>query len=70
MFDYASLLAPIIPPRPIEIAPEISSASPPRMTKRVSPSEERPAVRANGTVKPSERPRMASDIMRGLGLNR
>ena len=41
---------------PIEIAPAMSSAIPPRMTSLDSPRDERPAVRANGTVRPSERP--------------
>jgi hypothetical protein len=41
---------------PIEIAPAMSSAMPPRMTSLDSPRDERPAVRANGTVRPSERP--------------
>ena len=41
---------------PIEMAPAMSSAIPPRMTSLDSPSEERPAVRAKGTVSPSERP--------------
>ena len=34
------------------------------MTMRVSPSADRPAVSANGTVKPSERPIVASEISR------
>ncbi len=41
---------------PIEIAPAMSSAMPPRTTSLDSPRDERPAVRANGTVRPSERP--------------
>ena len=41
---------------PIEIAPAMSSATPPRTTSLDFPSDERPAVRANGTVRPSERP--------------
>lgn len=41
---------------PIEIAPAMSSATPPRMTSLDSPRDERPAARANGTVRPSERP--------------
>ena len=41
---------------PIEMAPATSSAMPPRMTSLDSPSEERPAVSAKGTVRPSERP--------------
>ena len=67
---YASLFAPINPPSPMEIAPAMSSASPPRTTKRVSPSDDKPAVRANGTVNPSESPMMASEIIRGLSSNR
>lgn len=35
------------------------------MTTRVSPSAERPAVRAKGTVSPSESPIVASEIIRG-----
>jgi hypothetical protein len=43
-------------PHPIEMAPAISSATPPRITTLEFPSPARPAVRANGTVKPSDRP--------------
>lgn len=50
----------------MEMAPAASSASPPRTTTFVFPSAERPALSAKGTVSPSERPRMASDTMRGL----
>jgi hypothetical protein len=39
-------------------------------TKSVVPKAERPAVRANGTVNPSESPMVASDITRGLILQR
>ncbi len=67
---YSSLLVPMKPPRPMEMAPAMSSARPPRTTRRVSPSEERPAVRAKGTVRPSERPRMASEIIRASMLYR
>jgi len=42
----------------MEMAPAMSSAIPPRTTSFESPREERPAVRANGTVSPSERPMM------------
>ncbi|PHH73191.1 hypothetical protein CDD83_4797 [Cordyceps sp. RAO-2017] len=42
------------------IMPEKSSARPPRMTSRVLPSDDRPAVSANGTVSPSEKPMMTS----------
>jgi len=67
---YASLLAPMKPPKPIEMAPAINSAKPPRVTSRALPNADNPAVRAKGTVNPSERPMMASEIMRGVGLNR
>lgn len=63
---YASLLAPTYPPSPIEIAPAASSARPPRTTTLVLPNADRPALKAKGTVKPSDSPRMASDTMRGL----
>jgi hypothetical protein len=63
---YASLFAPTYPPSPIEMAPAASSASPPRTTTFVFPSAESPALRANGTVSPSERPRIASETIRGL----
>jgi len=42
----------------MEMAPAMSSAMPPRTTSFELPREERPAVRANGTVSPSERPIM------------
>ena len=67
---YFSLFAPIKPPRPMEIAPAMSSARPPRTTSRASPSEDKPAVSAKGTVRPSERPIMASLITCGLGCQR
>lgn len=63
---YISLFAPRYPPRPMEMAPAISSARPPKMTTLVFPSAERPAVRANGTVRPSERPMVASDNTRAV----
>jgi hypothetical protein len=47
---------------PIEIAPAMSSAMPPRMTSLDSPRDERPAVRANGTVRPSERPMTLTEV--------
>ena len=53
----------------LDIAPAISSASPPEMTTLVSPSAESPAVSAKGTVSPSERPMIASDITRASTLN-
>ena len=67
---YASLFAPMNPPNPIEMAPAINSARPPSTTRRALPRDDKPAVRAKGTVNPSERPMMASEIMRGLGSNR
>lgn len=63
---YASLLAPMKPPSPIESAPAMSSAKPPKTTTLVSPRYASPAVSAKGTVMPSEIPMMASEIMRGL----
>lgn len=63
---YASLLAPMKPPSPMERAPAMSSAKPPKTTTLVSPRYASPAVRAKGTVMPSEMPMMASEIMRGL----
>lgn len=65
-----SLFAPTYPPRPIEMAPAVNSASPPRTTTLVSPSADRPALRAKGTVKPSDSPRMASDMIRGFIFER
>jgi len=44
------------PPIPMEMAPAMSSAMPPKTTNLDSPRDERPAVRAKGTVRPSERP--------------
>jgi hypothetical protein len=67
---YASLLAPTYPPNPMEMAPAANSANPPRTTTFVFPNAERPALRAKGTVSPSERPRMASETIRGLILER
>ena len=48
------------------MAPAMSSASPPRMTSLVSPSAVRPAVSAKGTVRPSDRPRIASETILAL----
>lgn len=62
---YVSLLEPRYPPRPMLMEPAISSASPPKMTTFVSPKADRPAVKANGTVSPSERPIVASEINLG-----
>lgn len=45
---------------PIDSAPEMSSAIPPTTTMRLEPMAASPAVRPNGTVKPSERPMMMS----------
>ena len=42
------------------IAPLNSSAKPPMMTSFALPREDRPAVRAKGTVSPSANPMMAS----------
>lgn len=44
----------------MEIEPAKSSARPPRMTILEDPREERPAVRAKGTVRPSAKPMMLS----------
>ena len=41
---------------PMDIAPAISSAMPPSTTSLDSPRDDKPAVSANGTVRPSERP--------------
>jgi hypothetical protein len=46
------------PPRPIDMAPAHNSARPPVTTRLLEPSDERPAVRAKGTVRPSDRPMM------------
>jgi hypothetical protein len=59
---HASLFAPKYPPNPIDIAPAISSANPPKMTTLVFPKADNPAVRANGTVKPSDNPIVASEM--------
>lgn len=66
---YASLFAPMNPPKPIDMAPATSSAKPAYMTILVVPSDAKPAVSANGTVIPSDIPIMASEIIRGLSLN-
>jgi len=44
------------PPRPIEIAPAQSSARPPVTTSRELPNPDNPAVKAKGTVNPSDNP--------------
>lgn len=41
---------------PIDIAPAKSSAIPPRTTIFDSPSDDRPAASAKGTVRPSDKP--------------
>lgn len=46
------------------MAPAINSARPAKITVLV-PSVDNPAVRANGTVRPSDKPMMASDMIRG-----
>lgn len=49
------------PPRPIEMAPAATSARPAvRMREEGALAPERPAARANGTVRPSETPKMTS----------
>lgn len=63
---HASLLVPRYPPNPIDIEPATISAIPPKTTTLVSSNADKPAVRANGTVMPSERPMIASDTMRPL----
>jgi hypothetical protein len=65
---YASLFAPRYPPSPMEIAPAMSSANPPYMTTLVFPKADRPAVRAKGTVRPSDNPIVASEITRASTL--
>lgn len=67
---YTSLREPTYPPRPMDIAPATSSANPPTTTTLEFPRAERPALRANGTVNPSERPRIASETIRGFTLGR
>lgn len=57
------------PPKPIDMAPATNSAKPANMTILVVPSDAKPAVRANGTVMPSDIPIIASEIIRGLSLN-
>ena len=44
----------------------MSSARPPYITTFVSPNVDKPAVRAKGTVRPSDSPIVASAIVRGL----
>lgn len=66
VLTYASLFAPTYPPNPIEMAPAVNSANPPRTTTLVLPNADKPALSAKGTVNPSDKPRIASDMMRGL----
>lgn len=54
------------PPSPMERAPAMSSAKPPKTTTLVSPRYASPAVSAKGTVMPSEIPMIASEIIRAL----
>ena len=49
---------------PMLMAPAINSASPPYTTTLEDPNADRPAVSANGTVKPSDNPIVASDMRR------
>lgn len=51
----------------MEMAPAMSSAIPPRTTSLDSPSDDRPAVNAKGTVNPSERPMTLSVDMNDGG---
>jgi hypothetical protein len=48
----------------MEMAPAINSAIPPNTTTFVSSNVDKPAVKANGTVIPSDKPMMASEITR------
>lgn len=48
-------------PTPILKAPPTISANPPMYTNLLEPNDESPAVRANGTVRPSDRPMILSD---------
>lgn len=66
--SYESLFDPSNPPRPIEIAPANSSASPPETTTFAFLYSVRPAATANGTTMPSETPMTASLILLGPGL--
>jgi hypothetical protein len=62
---HASPLAPRYPPIPMEILPANISAIPANTTILVSPKAARPAVKANGTVRPSLNPSVTSDTVRG-----
>jgi hypothetical protein len=50
------------------MAPAVSSTSPPKITTLVSPRAESAAVSANGTVRPYERPMIASDMKRASNV--
>lgn len=49
------------------MAPAINSARPAKITVLV-PSVDKPAVRAKGTVRPSDKPMIASEMIRGSTL--
>lgn len=49
------------PPNPIDMLPAINSAIPPYKTTFVSLNADSPAVRAKGTVNPSDKPIVRSD---------
>lgn len=49
----------------MDIAPAVNSARPANITTFVLPIVDNPAVSAKGTVKPSERPIMASEMTLG-----
>jgi hypothetical protein len=51
------------------MAPAINSARPPKMTTLVDPKADKPAVKAKGTVRPSERPMVASEMTLAFTLN-
>lgn len=61
---YSSLFAAKYPPKPIDIAPAVNSARPANITTRVFPKADKPAVRAKGTVNPSDNPIIASETTR------
>lgn len=65
---YASPRPASQPPRPIEMLPAINSAIPPYTTTLVSLNADKPAVSANGTVRPSERPIVKSESTRGSSM--
>ena len=52
----------------IDMAPAINSASPPYTTTLEDPNADRPAVSANGTVKPSDNPIVASEMRRFVNV--